>query len=241
MTNGSDRRLWDRGLIADGQAIVRACVQRGRPGPYQIQAAINAVHSVAPSFDSTDWHVILTLYDQLYALTPTPVVALNPGSRARRSPRPRSRAGRSGRPAFFGPGQLLLVPRVTRRPATPPRPHHRSRGRLRHRPRPHREPGRTSLPRHAARRWHTDREGVTKSHSRGSWWLTGPSASAMRVRYPGAEDIAAASLDQDTGVVVESIRIWIACRGDRLRRTQTQRPLARDGRPSRKTKRTRNG
>jgi RNA polymerase sigma-70 factor (ECF subfamily) len=72
-----DRRLWDRGLIAEGQAIVRACVQRERPGPYQIQAAINAVHSVAPSFDSTDWHAILTLYDQLYALTPTPVVALN--------------------------------------------------------------------------------------------------------------------------------------------------------------------
>jgi RNA polymerase sigma-70 factor, ECF subfamily len=72
-----DRRLWDRGLIAEGQAIARACVQRGRPGPYQIQAAINAVHSVAPSVDSTDWHAILTLYDQLYALTPTPVVALN--------------------------------------------------------------------------------------------------------------------------------------------------------------------
>ncbi len=72
-----DRRLWERGLIAEGQAIVRACVQRGRPGPYQLQAAINAVHSVAPSFDSTDWHAILTLYDQLSALTPTPVVALN--------------------------------------------------------------------------------------------------------------------------------------------------------------------
>jgi RNA polymerase sigma-70 factor, ECF subfamily len=72
-----DRRLWDWGLIAEGQAIVRACVQRGRPGPYQIQAAINAVHSVAPSFDDTDWDAILTLYDQLYALTPTPVVALN--------------------------------------------------------------------------------------------------------------------------------------------------------------------
>jgi RNA polymerase sigma-70 factor (ECF subfamily) len=72
-----DRRLWDRGLIAEGQAIVRACVQRGRPGPYQIQAAINAVHSVAAGFDSTDWHAILTLYEQLYALTPTPVVALN--------------------------------------------------------------------------------------------------------------------------------------------------------------------
>jgi RNA polymerase sigma-70 factor, ECF subfamily len=72
-----DRQLWDRSLIAEGQAIVRACVQRARPGPYQIQAAINAVHSVAPSIDSTDWHAILTLYDQLYALTPTPVVALN--------------------------------------------------------------------------------------------------------------------------------------------------------------------
>jgi RNA polymerase sigma-70 factor (ECF subfamily) len=72
-----DRRLWDRGLIAEGQAIVRSCVQRGLPGPYQIQAAINAVHSVAPSFDRTDWPAILTLYDQLYALTPTPVVALN--------------------------------------------------------------------------------------------------------------------------------------------------------------------
>jgi len=72
-----DRRLWDRDLIAEGQAIVRACVQRGRPGPYQIQAAINAVHSVASSVDSTDWRAILTLYDQLYALAPTPVVALN--------------------------------------------------------------------------------------------------------------------------------------------------------------------
>ncbi len=72
-----DRQLWDRNLIAEGQAIVRACVQRDRPGPYQIQAAINAVHCLAPSFDRTDWHAILTLYDQLYALTPTPVVALN--------------------------------------------------------------------------------------------------------------------------------------------------------------------
>jgi RNA polymerase sigma-70 factor, ECF subfamily len=72
-----DRRLWDQGPIAEGQAIVRACVQRNQPGPYQIQAAINAVHSVAPTFDRTDWPAILTLYHQLYALTPTPVVALN--------------------------------------------------------------------------------------------------------------------------------------------------------------------
>jgi RNA polymerase sigma-70 factor (ECF subfamily) len=72
-----DRGRWDRGLIAEGQALVRRCLREGRPGPYQIQAAINAVHSVAPGFDSTDWHAILTLYDQLYAITPTPVVALN--------------------------------------------------------------------------------------------------------------------------------------------------------------------
>jgi RNA polymerase sigma-70 factor (ECF subfamily) len=72
-----DRRRWDRDLIAEGQAIVRACVQRGHPGPYQLQAAINAVHSVASSIDRTDWHAVLTLYDRLYALTPTPVVALN--------------------------------------------------------------------------------------------------------------------------------------------------------------------
>jgi RNA polymerase sigma-70 factor, ECF subfamily len=72
-----DRRLWDRDLIAEGQAIVRACVQHGHRGPYQLQAAINAVHSIAPSIGTTDWPAILTLYDQLYALMPTPVVALN--------------------------------------------------------------------------------------------------------------------------------------------------------------------
>jgi RNA polymerase sigma-70 factor (ECF subfamily) len=72
-----DRRRWDRGLITEGQGIVRACVERGQPGPYQLQAAINAVHSLAPDFDRTDWHAIMRLYDQLYALTPTPVVALN--------------------------------------------------------------------------------------------------------------------------------------------------------------------
>jgi RNA polymerase sigma-70 factor (ECF subfamily) len=72
-----DRRLWDQSLIAEGQAIVRSCVKRGCPGPYQVQAAINAVHSIASSFASTNWQAILTLYDQLYALTPTPVVALN--------------------------------------------------------------------------------------------------------------------------------------------------------------------
>jgi RNA polymerase sigma-70 factor, ECF subfamily len=72
-----DRSLWDRGLIAEGQAIVRACLRRNQPGPYQIQAAINAVHSDAPTAADTDWGQVLQLYDQLLALAPGPVVALN--------------------------------------------------------------------------------------------------------------------------------------------------------------------
>jgi RNA polymerase sigma-70 factor, ECF subfamily len=72
-----DRSLWDRALIAEGQALVRRCLQLGRPGPYQIQAAINAVHSDATSADATDWSQILALYDQLMAIAPSPVVALN--------------------------------------------------------------------------------------------------------------------------------------------------------------------
>ena len=72
-----DRARWDRDLIAEGQALVRACLRRNRPGPYQIQAAINAVHSDAPSADATDWRQILRLYDQLVALEPSPVAALN--------------------------------------------------------------------------------------------------------------------------------------------------------------------
>jgi len=72
-----DRGLWDRSLISEGQAIVRECLRRNQPGPYQIQAAINAVHSDAPVASATDWRQILQLYDQLLALAPSPVVALN--------------------------------------------------------------------------------------------------------------------------------------------------------------------
>jgi RNA polymerase sigma-70 factor, ECF subfamily len=72
-----DRARWDRDLIAEGQSIVRACLRRNQPGPYQIQAAINAVHSDADRADDTDWAQILELYDQLLAITPTDVVALN--------------------------------------------------------------------------------------------------------------------------------------------------------------------
>jgi RNA polymerase sigma-70 factor, ECF subfamily len=72
-----DRRVWDRALIAEGQAIVRKCLQRNEPGPYQIQAAINAVHSDARDTAGTDWRQIVALYDHMMALAPSPVVALN--------------------------------------------------------------------------------------------------------------------------------------------------------------------
>ena len=72
-----DRERWDQALIEEGQAIVRRCLRRNQPGAYQLQAAINAVHADAATAEQTDWSQILALYDQLLALAPTPVVALN--------------------------------------------------------------------------------------------------------------------------------------------------------------------
>jgi RNA polymerase sigma-70 factor (ECF subfamily) len=72
-----DRSRWDHRLVAEGQGIVRRCLRRNQPGPYQIQAAINAVHSDAPTAAETDWGQILQLYDQLLSVAPGPVVALN--------------------------------------------------------------------------------------------------------------------------------------------------------------------
>ncbi|HEU0169443.1 MAG TPA: sigma-70 family RNA polymerase sigma factor [Chloroflexota bacterium] len=72
-----DRTLWTRELIAEGQGLVRKCLRLNRPGPYQIQAAINAVHSDAASVEETDWRQIVQLYDQLLAINPTRIVALN--------------------------------------------------------------------------------------------------------------------------------------------------------------------
>ena len=72
-----NRARWDRAMIDEGQAIVRACLRRDQPGPYQLQAAINAVHADAASVEATDWPQILALYDQLLAAAPTAVIALN--------------------------------------------------------------------------------------------------------------------------------------------------------------------
>jgi RNA polymerase sigma-70 factor (ECF subfamily) len=72
-----DRSRWDAALVAEGHELVRRCLRRNRPGPYQVQAAVNAVHADAATAADTDWRQILALYDQLLAMTPTPVVALH--------------------------------------------------------------------------------------------------------------------------------------------------------------------
>ena len=72
-----DRTKWDSTMIEEGHAIVRACIRRDQPGPFQLQAAIQAVHCDADSFEATDWHQIVALYDHLFSVMPTPVVALN--------------------------------------------------------------------------------------------------------------------------------------------------------------------
>jgi RNA polymerase sigma-70 factor, ECF subfamily len=72
-----DRGRWDQDLIREGHNIVRRCLRLGQPGPYQIQAAINAVHTDAPTAADTDWAQVVQLYDQLLILDPSPVVALH--------------------------------------------------------------------------------------------------------------------------------------------------------------------
>ncbi|MGY1773341.1 RNA polymerase sigma factor [Blastococcus sp. SYSU D00813] len=72
-----DRSRWDAALVAEGQDLVRRCLRRGAPGPYQVQAAIQAVHADAATAADTDWRQVVVLYDHLMALTPSPVVALN--------------------------------------------------------------------------------------------------------------------------------------------------------------------
>jgi RNA polymerase sigma-70 factor (ECF subfamily) len=77
LLSDQNRGLWDRTLIDEGQAVVRECLRGNQPGPYQIQAAINAVHSDASAASATDWWQIVQLYNQLISLAPSPVVALN--------------------------------------------------------------------------------------------------------------------------------------------------------------------
>ena len=142
-----DRSLWDRALIVEGQTLVAACIRRDQPGPYQLQAAINAVHSDAATATDTDWAQILQLYDQL-------LVRL---ADAGRRPQPRRGGGRGARPGrrlgrgrFPRPRRVPPLPCDPRRPASPPWPPRRGRGRLRRRARAGRQRGRARFPRGAA-------------------------------------------------------------------------------------------
>jgi RNA polymerase sigma-70 factor (ECF subfamily) len=72
-----DRAGWDHALVAEGHKLVRQCLTINRPGRYQILAAINAVHTDAPTASDTDWSQVVALYDQLTRIDPSPIVALN--------------------------------------------------------------------------------------------------------------------------------------------------------------------
>ena len=118
-------RCWNRELIAEGHDLVRRCLRRNRPGPYQIQAAINAVHTDGAA---TDWTQVLALYDQLLALAPTPIVALNRAVAVAEVHGPALALAtiESRRPAGLPPAA-----RHPGRPAGPARAHHRGPRRLR--------------------------------------------------------------------------------------------------------------
>ena len=77
LLDAQDRGLWDRDRIAEGQALVQRALEMGRPGPYQVQAAIAALHDEAATPGDTDWAQIADLYRALALMTPTPVVQLN--------------------------------------------------------------------------------------------------------------------------------------------------------------------
>ena len=109
-----DRSLWDRALIDEGHDLVRACLRRNMPGPYQIQAAIAAVHADATTADATDWSQIVQLYDQLLPLMPTPIVALNRAIAVAELDGPGAGVGD---PRPTRPRQLPSLSRRPRRPA----------------------------------------------------------------------------------------------------------------------------
>ena len=123
-----DRTAWDQQEIAEGHTLVRACLRANQPGPYQIQAAINAVHTDAATAEQTDWRQILELYDQLMSVAPSQVVALNRAVAVAEVHGPGCRASHHRR----GPARRLLrAARDPGRPAGPARPCSRRRRRIR--------------------------------------------------------------------------------------------------------------
>ena len=114
-----DRSRWDRDLIAEGHDLVRACLRRNQPGPFQIQAAIAAVHADAPTAEATDWSQIVALYDQLHARRPNAVVAMNRAIAIGELHGPA--AGLAALDALDAE-PLARLPAVPRRPRRPARP-----------------------------------------------------------------------------------------------------------------------
>ena len=152
-------------LITEGQELVRACLRRNQPGPYQVQAAINAVHSDAPTAGATDWHQILALYDQLIVFEPSPVVALN---RAVALAEVRGSPGRLWTPSTASARVLLPLPRRAGRPAPATRS---PEGR-----------GCRRTPRHCVL---TDNEAERAflEQARARWRLDGSSTATQRTRF----------------------------------------------------------
>ena len=144
-----DRGGWDRAMIDEGHALVRECLARRasdgpRPGQYQILAAINAVHTDAPTAAATDWAQIATLYGQLAAVAPSPIVELNRAVAIAELDGPELALTMVDRLAA---GVVPLLARHPRRPAPPARPERRGAGGVRRRARAHRQRGRAGLPR----------------------------------------------------------------------------------------------
>lgn len=113
--DAQDRTRWDRSLVAEGHELVRACLRRGRPGRYQLLAAVGAVHTDAATAADTQWPQVVALYDQLYAVEPTPVVGLG-----------RAIAVAEVKGPDAGLGELETLPGVAAleryHPSTPPGP-----------------------------------------------------------------------------------------------------------------------
>ena len=147
-----DRSRWDPTLIAEGHELVRACLRRNQPGPFQIQAAIAAVHAAAPTAEATDWSQIVALYDQLYALRPHPVVALNRSVAIAELHGPAEGLDRARRDRRRHARQVPAIPCRPRRPSRTSRSPRRGTRRVRPSPRTHYERGRTRLPRAPAGR-----------------------------------------------------------------------------------------
>ena len=143
-----DRSRWDHAAIADGERLIERAGALRRPGRYQLQAAIAALHATAPSWEETDWLQIVMLYDVLARLDPSPVVLLNQAvARAQlASPPTRWPSSTARRPA----GVVPPLPRRSRRAAQRPRPPRRGPRGQPHRPRPHQQRRRAPAAHHPA-------------------------------------------------------------------------------------------